>query len=303
MLVEGYYGRLGMVRSLNSVNQINIAYGNTTTPQEVVELEHALSAAGYTVPQLHPDRSFSDEELSTTLSDWIGDAFALLQLIGKEDAEPFLRRDLRQSMTLYTDGGSPSEKTLIVAVPGANNRLMMPIATLLQALDARTADLVVIRDPSHTAFFKGLEGFAETRDALIDALPGYLNFGSYRRVASLGVSAGGLPALLIAIRLGLQSALVCGGDTPLDPRQHDIGGPAAAAALAKAAEQESVGGITIAYGAQHEADRLAARELADFLGIEPLAITNAKGNVLHNLLYALAEEGGLPGFLAERLGL
>lgn len=303
MLIEKYNEHLSQATSINGLNQINIAYGNTLTPQELVELDEGLFGPGYQIPALREDRQFSDEELKSTVRSWVESEMAHLQLMGKAEAEPFLRRDLRRSMTLYTDGASRADKTLIVGIPGANNRLMMPVAALLQALDARTVDIVLIRDPTRTVFFNGLEGFAETRDGLIDALPGYLDFGAYRQVVSLGVSAGGLPALLIGLRLGLAATLVCGGDTPNDPRQAEIGGPAAAAALTEAGKRGFATRVTIAFGAQHDADREAARELGEFIGVEPLEVTNDEGDVRHNILFPLAKEGRLPSFLRDRLGL
>ncbi|WP_423067605.1 hypothetical protein [Devosia sp. CN2-171] len=303
MLLETYYRHVSQVRSINSINQINIAFGNTITPQEVVDLEGALFTPGHVVPELRGDRFFSDEELKATAREWIEDAFAHLQLVGKAEAEPFLRRDLRKSMTFYTDGGQANGKTLVVAFPGANNRLMMPVATLLQALDASKVDIVLIRDPTHSAYLKGLEDFADSRDGLFDALPSYLNFAAYARVSSLGVSAGGLPALLLASRLGLTAVLACGADSPLDPRLHEKGGAAAAAALRSAAESNHRSHVAIVFGAQHPEDREAATEIGGILGVEPLEISNAAHDVRHNVLVPLAEEGRLSSFLAEHLRL
>lgn len=303
MLLETYYQHLSQVRSINSINQINIAYGNTMTPQEVVDLEGALFAPGHVVPKLREDRAFSDAELKAVAREWIEDAFAHLRLVGKTEAEPFLRRDLRKSVTLYTDGGPASGKTLVVAFPGANNRLMMPVATLLQALDASKVDIVLIRDPTHSAYFEGLEDFADSRDGLFDALPSYLTFAAYARVSSLGVSAGGLPALLLASRLGLTAVLACGADSPLDRRLQERGGAAAAAALRSVAESSHRPHIAIAFGAQQPEDRDAATEIGGILGVEPLEISNAERDVKHNVLIPLAEEGRLSSFLAEHLGL
>lgn len=303
MLLETYNGLLSRAKTVNELNRINIAFGNTMTPQEVVDLEGALFTPGHVAPQLREDRVFSDAELMAAAREWIEKAFAHLRLLGKADAEPFLRRDLRRSMTLYTDGGPANGKTLVVAFPGANNRLMMPVATLLQALDAPKVDIVLIRDPTHAAYFSGLEDFADSRDALFDALPSYLNFAAYARVSSLGVSAGGLPALLLASRLGLAAVLACGADSPLDPRLQKKGGGAAAAALRSAAESNHRTHVAIAFGAQHAEDREAATEIGGILGVEPLEITNADREVKHNVLFPLAKEGRLSSFLAEHLRL
>lgn len=301
MLLEAYYERLSQVRSINTLNQVNIAFGNTMTPQEVVELEGSLLAPGHDLPPLRDDRTFTDTELKAACRDWIEDAFGHLRLVGKADAEPFLRRDLRRSMTLYSDGGPSAKKTLIVAFPGANNRLMMPVATLLQALDATKTDIVLIRDPTHTAYFSGLEGFADSREALFDALPEYLNFAAYARVSALGVSAGGLPSVLAALRLGLAAALACGPDSPLDPRLKDTGGAVAEAALRDAAERGYTTRVAIVFGAQHSEDRKAAEELATILREQPLEIALADREVKHNVLIPIAEGGRLPSFLAEHL--
>lgn len=303
MLLEAYQRSVSQARSLNSLNQINIAYGNTMTPQEVVELEEALSGSRLAFGELRPDRVFTDADLETVTSAWIRDALLHLKMIGKVDAEPFLRRDLRQSVTLYTDGRSSAGKSLVIALPGNNNRLMMPVATLLQALDATNVDIVLIRDPTHSAYFHGLEGFADSRERLFDILPQYLNFEAYGGVSTLGVSAGGLPALLLALRLGLRAALTCGANSPFDPRLQEKGGPAAVAALHRAIERGHDAHLAIAFGAQQPEDRRGAMELAEILGVGPIEIASNKREVKHNVLVPIAEEGRLSSFLAEHLKL
>lgn len=301
MLLDGYYQRISQAVSINNINKINIAYSNTMTPQEILDFDDVLFAPQYPIPALQPDAKFSEAELKAAGRLWINESVRHLRLMNKHEAEPFLRRDLRQSVTLYTAGGATSDKTLVVAFPGANNRLMMPVCALLQALDAARVDIVLIRDPTHSGFFNGLEGLADTRAGVFDALPSFLNFDAYRQVSSLGVSRGGLPSLLLALRLSLHSALVCGAGEPSDQRYGDIGGGEMAEALRSGRGTSSR--VTLAFGAQDNDDRRAATQLADTLGIEALEISNAAGNVGHNLLFELAKEGRLPSFLRDRLSL
>lgn len=302
MLLESYDGLLGQAKTINDLNRINIAFGNTMTPPEVVELGDALFVPGYRPPPLHEDRAFSDDQLKATSRAWIEEMLDHLKVIGKAGAEPFGRRDVRKSVTLYTDGKPPAGKTLIVALPGANHRLMMPTASLLQALPADRVDIALIRDGTRSAYHQGLEGVADTMSGLADALPEMLRFSSYEQISGLGVSAGGLPIVLIALRLGFAAVLDCGGNSPHDERWASSSVSAPAATLKAFAAKGFSTRVTLAYGEQMDADRTAAFDTAECLGIEPLAVTNSKGRVVHNILHPLAVDGRLPEFLAEHLG-
>ena len=300
MLLEAYDGLLSRALSLNDLNRINIAFGNTMTPQETVDLREALQDPGYRLPELREGRKFSDAELLGAVHEWIDEMDAFLHLAGKPEAEPFLRRDLRKSVTLYTDGQPAAGKTLIVGMPGANDRLMVPMPAMLQCLPAERVDLVMVRDGTRSAYRQGLEGLADSLEAFADTLPIMLGFGAYRRVVGLGVSSGGLPIVLIALRLNLDAVLALGGNSPHDARWVRPGDLSPVVALKQAAERGYATRVTVACGAQHEVDCASAADTCALLGLEPLVVT-ADRDVKHNIVHPLLEEGRLPAFLAERL--
>jgi hypothetical protein len=302
LLLESYNDLLRQAKTLNDLNRINIAFGNTMTPQEAVELDQVLCRPGLHLPPLREDRVFSDAELRETARRWIEEVVGHLLMVQKAVAEPFLRRDLRKSITLYTDGQQAEGKTLILAFPGANHRLMMPVSALLQALPANRVDIVLIRDGTRTAYRAGLEGVGDSLERFADALPELLGFASYDRVAGVGVSSGGLPILLVSLRLELAAVLVCGGNSPYDTRWDRPGDQSPAHALKAAAAQGTSTRVTVAYGAQSEVDRINEVDIATCLGIAPYEVTHPTREVKHNVLFPLAEEGKLPAFLAERLG-
>lgn len=303
MLLETYNGLVSQSRSLNDIHRINIAFGNTMTPQEVVELEESLFVGDYTLPPMRDDRTFSDRELMVAAREWIEQTLTHLKLMRKAEAEPFLRRDVRKSVTLYSDGGDPDDKTLIIALPGANHRLMMPIPSLLQALPADRADVLFIRDGTRSGYRQGLEGLASSIDTLGPAIPRIIDISRYRRLAGLGVSAGGLPSLLLGLQMGSGAVLVCGGGSPNDPRWVRPGQALPADTLRAAAERGIDAKLTIAFGTHSDPDRASARDICACLGIEPLEVSSRSEEVRHNILHPLALDGLLPAFLADRLGL
>src|SRR5206468_448929 len=65
----------------------------------------------------------------------------------------FERREHLKGVTHYTASvASPAEKTLIIGFSGIHHRLMMPTAWLLDCLNPRLYDVLVLRDFSRRGF-------------------------------------------------------------------------------------------------------------------------------------------------------
>jgi hypothetical protein len=300
-----YYNRLiGECRTLNGINSVHIAFGNTVTPSEVIQLSETLFVDGaHPSPQLHPAAAFSAEELRRAAREWIEEFRQDLRLVGKREAEPFGRRDLRKSVTLYTDGNNSADKTLVVTLPGANFRIMMPIATLLQNVDATKADVLFIRDGTRSGYLKGLEGLAPAIEEVGPELSRIIDLSAYKRVVGLGVSAGGLPILLVGIQMDFDAVLMCGAGSPMHPRWQGRGRPSPAETLRLAADGLKQMRITVAYGACHEDDRRDAQDIARCIDVEPLEVSLPDWEMRHNILHPLSIRGMLPAFLSRHLGI
>lgn len=302
--IASYDGLIAQSRTVNDLNRIHVAFGNTMTPIEVLQLEETLFVDGvHQAPPLRDDRTFTNEELRRSCRAWIEEQRADLKRVGKAEAEPFLRRDIRQRVTLYHDGGSPQGRTLLMAFPGANHRLMMPIPTLLQNLPAKTVDVLMIRDGTRSGYTSGLDGLAPSIEHLGNAIPTILDIRGYDRLVGLGVSAGGLPIIMVALQLDFDAVLACGPSSPSRPNWQRPGIPSPVETLRKAAVDGRNRRITIAYGAQSEVDRDAAIEIAGHISVEPVEVSVSDFEVKHNVLHPLSIAGTLPTFFLRHLGI
>lgn len=293
----------GQVRSINALNRMLIALGNTITPAEAVELREKLFVPGvHEVPTLMEGAQITANEVRRETREWIENVFVGLKAIGKADPEPFGRRDIRKSVTHYTDGGDRSRKTLLITLAGSNHRIMMPIPEFLQNLRAETTDVLIIRDGTRSDYTAGLEGLAVSIASLGEGIKALFPVDGYDRVVGLGVSAGGLPIILLAVQMHFDAALSCGGGSPFDKKWNGTGvNPEAI--LRQAAKAGYNKRLVTAYGAQSVQDRASAADIARCLEVVPVEVARDDAEVKHNILHPLSVAGELPGFLAQHLGL
>lgn len=302
--IAAYNQLLSQCRSVNDLNRIHIAFGNTMTPSEVLELEETLFVEGpYQVPTLRDDRAFSDDELRRIARIWIEGERADLKNVRKPLAEPFLRRDIRKSVTLYHNGEGASGRTLLIAFAGGNHRMMMPIPTLLQNLPAKSTDVLMVRDGTRSGYTSGLDGLAPSIEELGSAIPKMLDISQYDRLLGLGVSAGGLPIVLVALQMNFEAVLACGPGSPSREKWQRPGLPSPLETIRAAALDGSSRRITIAYGAQSETDRAAAMEIGGNIPIAMVEVSVPDRDVKHNVLHPLSMAGELPKFFEEHLGI
>jgi hypothetical protein len=125
-----------------------------------------------------------------------------------------------------------------------------------------------------------------------------LKVEQYRRVVTIGVSAGGLPAILTALELGLDAGLSVGGSGPDDPRwlmadrKSPRGKPFVYTRGATAKPE-----LFLVFGADRSNDRANAEALAAVVHARVIAVSNPSEPVGHNALYSLVEQGKLTEFL------
>ncbi len=304
-MLEAYDRQLRELRTINQLNRVHIAYGNTVTPLEVLDLYTKLfRLPHHQMPELHPECQMSAEEVRRSAREWIKSAMLDLKPVGKSYLEPFLRRDIRKGLLFYSDGRPASGKSLLVTFAGANERLMMPIATFLQNINAATTDVLYLSDPSRAAYRHGLPGLAGRLQDIAAPLADLVDIAAYRRRVAIGVSAGGLPAVIGALAMKMDAVLGCGAPHPDRFDGGAIGGLKMAELLADLRAGSTGTKIFLAYGDDEAKDKAAAEALAKC--VDPaleLEVSFDGKKVQHNVLYPLSMNGSLPGFLNRLLGV
>lgn len=302
-MLEHIDALISQARSLNTLNRITIALGNTITPAEAVELSEQLFVPGvHDVPQLAEGARLTDEEVRTAGRAWIEGLIDGMRAVGKPDPELFARRDIRKSVTLYTDGGDRSRKSLLITLAGSNFRLMMSTPEFLQNLRAETTDVLVIRDGTRSDYTAGLEGLADSIATLGDGIRKLFPVHDYDRVVGVGISAGGLPIILLAVQMRFDAALACGAGSPFDKKWHETRVDPGTI-LKRAAAEGFNKHLVAAYGAQSPTDRTSAVDLAGCLRVKPVEVAIAGVEVKHNILHRLSLRGELPAFFSKHLGI
>jgi hypothetical protein len=126
----------------------------------------------------------------------------------KDAAEPFTRVSTEPEWTFFRGPEDPAAKELVVGFAGRAGNVNLSAPILLQHLDARIYDLLVIRDLRKRAYVDGAAGtnsfdelLAKVRDL---AAP-------YRSLLTIGGSMGGGPALEAGIVLGARRAVSLAG--------------------------------------------------------------------------------------------
>jgi hypothetical protein len=109
---------------------------------------------------------------------------------------------------------------------------------------------------------------------------------------------------VLALRLGLDATLVCGGSSPERGQIEGVGRPKLGDRLRQWREASPHTRVVVGYGAQDENDETSATEIAKCVAgaeVERVALDGVE--VKHNFLYKLSVAGLLPAFMADRLGL
>jgi len=304
-LLDLYNARIGEAHTLNEVNQTHIAFANSLTPTEVVYLQGNLFAAGkHKFPSLRPDCRFTLAQLQESGRLWIDQLRASLTEIGKPRTELYRRHDLHDAVVLFSADRRTPRRNVVVAFTGANQRLMMPISTFLQNFDGRATDILYVRDSSRQGYRNGIPDLADDMAEIGPALTKLIDVARYQWRASIGVSAGGLPALVTGLRLEFDATLVCGGSSPERGQFDRPGQPKFGDRLRQWREAAPLVPVTVGYGAQDAADESAAADIARCVSgaeVERIALDGVE--VKHNFLYKLSAAALLTAFVSEKLGL
>ena len=207
--------------------------------------------------------------------------------------QPFSAQPVSVAATLYAGVGPTATRRLLVAFCGKHGRLMMPMPLLLQVIDARTWDVLALRDPTTLQFRSGCRGLAATFPELARWLA--TKAQDYAAMSALGASMGGYPAIRLALAVpGIRGVSVGGRpvtDAPrLVARQPTLTAfDPICACLAPVARD-----LIFVCSSAQEVDLDAASSAA---ALTKGTLCQISGSADHNVLWSLYEAGHLPRFL------
>lgn len=200
-----------------------------------------------------------------------------------------------QADLFHGPGTEPVAKTLIVGFTSRSMRLTTPTYHVLCSLDPERHELLMLRDPLRQHYRRGVPGIGDSVQAVARWLKRYAGDRNVGRVITLGTSAGGIPAVCIAILNGWPLAVACGADRP---SSH----PHLAPLVAECGQRIAAGGDTavlLAYSGRNDRDAAGAAEIRSFVPTAlPLPDPRFED---HALLYQLHRAGELRRFLRSHL--
>lgn len=232
---------------------------------------------------------------------WVRKLKRLAALSGKVVAEPFLRTELLKAITVFSAGGDRRAKRLLLVFCGSGHVPMMPSCSFLQTLDASRIDVVFVKDYKRAGFRAGIEGVGPTMESVWAALPANLGYSSYRDVLCMGVSGGGMMAMLTALKLNLARAIAVGPNSPDEERWNFDGRSGRDRVLAARGGNPSCQ-IQVLFGSHAPLDRKAGEVLKEIASAELIEVSLPGIEVTHNALFAMLWSHRLTAFNAEQFG-
>ena len=275
-LATEYLTLASQCRTVNQFNKLHIRLEKHLAPAEIGYL------AGLDVQQL-PSLTYEWLRKLASFSPGMIDS-----------PQRFERQPLSEHAVLYKDPDwDEGEKSLLLAFCGNGGRLGMPTSVFLQCLTSRDWDVLVLRKgPQHRSYMAGLEGVANTLPGVVRYIRNGTIATRYKRVITLGASAGGYAAVLTALLMNTARGISICGSPPQAPLSLWLRWR-----LRKAIERHQPE-LEFVHGADSERDRAASLLMLDSFGgrLRPLPSVGE-----HNVLFALFKRGHIAEFLHDVL--
>ncbi|HUF10248.1 MAG TPA: hypothetical protein VMO47_13075 [Rhodothermales bacterium] len=294
-----YERLLARCKTPNEVNRLHIALENRLTPVEIEDIcrsESMLVLRANALAAWVRRRLVASKPTDGSHA-WKLQMQHLAACSGGKISEPYSRRRIGQSMIFYSGSNESTTKRLIVCFTGGFQRMMVPAPSFLQNLPASRYDVLVLKDARRQGYAEGLPDVPGGFEGLVSAVRSIADRASYASVVSLGTSLGGLPALVVATRLGFDKGVSIGGIG----RDRD---KYAAATMAATLEefQHSGANLLLVYGSDNQRDRKAARSFEGLASVRLLEVQGrAKEKIGHNPLHRLLLKRKLAMFLDRAL--
>lgn len=235
------------------------------------------------------------------LTEWLDQLGQMVEGCGKAEPEPFTYDRVAPAAAHFVGPGERANKTLLICFPTVGGRQMwMPNALLLQHIDAREYDVLVLSDLWRTGFRTGVPLMGHDVTDVVDWVAGLSWIGGYAGLRTMGCSAGAYPAMLTARRLHAELAVGMSGRFPkLRPRH--LGQIIKMHVNCWVAARRNPGVRVLMIHGRKRRDKLFARRLAMLTRANRLQLKMPGLSVPHNVVWPLIEHGELGFFLQQCL--
>jgi hypothetical protein len=237
-----------------------------------------------------------EEKYRHALAGWLQRMQSMLASSGKEAPEAYAAHRISPVMTHFAGPGPAAGKTLVVcfAAKGARH-LLIPNAALLQHLDARRFDVLVVSDPWATAFRTGVPLLGRTAAETVESVARLEWLRDYRQVRTLGCSAGSYPALLMGYRLQAELIVSVVGRFPAE--RHVKALFRMLVDMRNAVKRGRRPRVILAYGADRSRDRNYARIVSGLTGGGRMEVAIPGRKAAHWIFRDMLEDRTLASFL------
>ena len=218
----------------------------------------------------------------------------ILPALRRMPPQGYHRRNLARDVAFFSAEPIPARsKSLIVALCGRGNRLMLPWSLFLQFLPASAFDVVILADRNMDDFIAGIEGYAPDLWGVVQRLRSEVDLHAYQRLYSYGTSTGGLPALRFGVLAGAYRSISVGGLFSWPIKRLENGKSLQTFDPLCLCNSLPRGHLVCVHASDAQRDKKAAQHLQRILKISRVPVDGAAD---HNIVYRIYQAGGLPTF-------
>ena len=280
----------------------------------VVQMNKALSSFENRLSPLGMERLFVchandsllpkgiSEPMRAAIDDWFYQIRNLMFVQSNNHIEGYKRVRLAPAATLFRGEGESSAKTLMIFFTGSGTRrFVLPTPVLLQYINSKRFDVLLISEPSGRGYEYGVPGLGKNDNKVIEWIEGHprLNIKSYRSIRSVGCSGGAYIAALAAYRLQVEVCVSFGGR--FHKERYPLKIVKRLFKLLKGVRRNGQVKVVLAYSAGNSRDRIYAKLLALLSAGSLFAIEAEQGKFEHTILGEMMELGQLSHFFKHTL--
>jgi hypothetical protein len=239
----------------------------------------------------------AEDKYQRALDEWLARMRAMLASSGKQAPEPYTARRISPAVRHFAGPGPASGKTLIICfATRGGRRLMIPNPALLQHMDARRFDVLVVGDPWVTGFRGAVPPLGRNAAEVVESLARLELLRDYAQVRTMGLSAGSYPALLMGYRLQAERVVSMVGRFPAERHVGTL--LRMVLDIRDAVKRGRRPRVVLAYGADGTRDRNFARIVSWLTGGVHLVVATPGREVAHRRFFSdMLEDRTLGKFL------